>query len=145
MILLLDVNVLVALAWPEHEAHDRVQQWFLRKGRMGWATCPFTQAGFVRIVSNPSFSTHAVTPQEASRLLSANLNHPGHRFWRDEIAFTKAVQPFQARLRGHQQITDAYLLGLAAHLRGKLATLDERIGSLLAKNADWTHLEIIRA
>ena len=140
---LLDVNVLIALFWPDHEAHDRAQQWFARKGRSGWATCPFTQAGFVRILSNPSFSTQAVTPHEAMRLLVANLNHSGHQFWKDEITFADAVQPFQARLKGHQQVADAYLLGLAMHQRGKLATFDKKIGSLLSKNTDWSFLEII--
>lgn len=143
MNLLLDVNVLVALLWPDHEAYDRAQDWFGRKARSGWATCPFTQAGFVRIVSNPAFSTHAVTPQEATRLLVANLNHPGHKFWKDEIAFSDAVQPFRVRLTGHQQVPDAYLLGLAMHQRGKLATFDKKIGALLSKNTQWSYLEVI--
>jgi hypothetical protein len=143
MSLLLDVNVLIALFWPDHEAHDRAQQWFLRKARGGWATCPLTQAGFVRILSNPFFSPHAVTPQEATRVLGTNLQHPGHRFWKDEIAFAEAVKPFQARLKAHQQVPDAYLLGLAMRQKGKLATFDKGIGSLLSKNTDWSHLEII--
>jgi toxin-antitoxin system PIN domain toxin len=143
MKLLLDVNVLVALLWPDHEAYDRAQEWFGRKARSGWATCPFTQAGFVRIVSNPSFSAHAVTPTEATRLLTENLEFPGHTFWKDEITFAEAVQPFQLRLKGHQQVSDAYLLGLAMHQRGKLATFDKKIGALLSKNTDWNYLEVI--
>ena len=77
---LLDANVLIALAWPAHEAHSRVQQWFARNSKQGWATCPLTQAAFVRILSNPAFSPHAVTPQEALNVLSTNLQHPGHQF-----------------------------------------------------------------
>jgi toxin-antitoxin system PIN domain toxin len=144
MTFLLDVNVLIALFWPEHEAHDRALEWFLQKAHKGWATCPLTQSGFVRILSNPFFSAHAVTPQEATRLLDSNLRHPGHRFWKDEITFAESVQPFYAKLKGHRQVTDAYLLGLAVHKRGKLATFDKKIGALLTKNSDWGHLEVVR-
>jgi toxin-antitoxin system PIN domain toxin len=143
MTLLLDVNVLIALFWSDHAAHDSAQEWFARKARTGWATCPFTQAGFVRIISNPSFSSHAVTPQEATRLLVANLNHPGHRFWKDELTLAEGLHRFQSKLKGHQQVGDAYLLGLAVHQRGKLATFDKKIGDLLSKSTDWGYLEVI--
>ena len=67
---LLDVNVLIALLWPAHEFHTVVHRWFTRSARHGWATCPLTEAAFVRIVSNPAFSPDAVTPGEATRLSS---------------------------------------------------------------------------
>jgi toxin-antitoxin system PIN domain toxin len=141
---LLDVNVLVALAWPGHEAHERVQVWFARNANQGWATCPFTQSAFVRIVSNPAFSPRAVSPQEALRTLSINLKHPGHRFWAADIAFGDAVSRFEPRLVGHQQVTDAYLLGLAVHKKGKLATLDRSLGALLdPKSAEQARVELI--
>lgn len=129
--ILLDVNVLVALLWPTHEGHQRAQGWFAQNANSGWATCPLTQAAFVRIVSNPGFSKDAVSPAEAVNLLAANVKHPGHQFWADEIDLVSAVWPFLARLRGHQQVTDAYLLGLARHKRGKLGTMDKTITELL--------------
>jgi toxin-antitoxin system PIN domain toxin len=132
---LLDVNVLVALMWPAHEAHERVQQWFGHKSREGWATCPFTQAGFVRIVTNPAFSPDFVAPQEAVKSLEAHLKNPSHQFWPDEINFTQAVQGFGQRLAGHQQLTDAYLLGLAIHKKGKLATMDRAVLALLPEKS----------
>ncbi len=128
---LLDVNVLIALLWPAHEGHQRAQTWFAQNAAAGWATCPFTQAAFVRIVSNPGFSRDAVTPKEAVNLLSANARHRAHQFWADEIDFVTAVWPFVGRLSGHQQVTDAYLLGLARHKKGKLGTLDRTITELL--------------
>jgi len=131
---LFDVNVLIALMWPAHEGHAQVQQWFSRNAREGWATCPFTQAAFVRIVSNPAFSPDAVTPQEAVKVLSANLKHPFHRFWMDEIDFAQAAARFAERLIGHQQVSDAYLLGLAIHKKGRLATLDRSVLSLLPQS-----------
>jgi uncharacterized protein len=124
---LLDVNVLVALMWPAHVAHGDVQDWFSKHAKRGWATCPFTQAALVRILSNPSFSSDSVTPQQALTVLSANLKHPNHKFWADDLNLVESVEPFRQRLMGHRQITDAYLLGLAMRHKGKLATMDRGI------------------
>jgi uncharacterized protein len=132
---LLDVNVLIAMAWPTHRAHEKVQEWLTRHGREGWATCPLTQTGFVRIVSNPAFSPDALTPGDALALLRANLGHPAHRFWADDVSFVQALEPFAPRLTGHQQVTDAYLLGLAMHKKGKLATMDRAVRTLLPEKS----------
>jgi len=126
---LLDANVLIALAWPEHEAHERVGRWFERHSRLGWATCPFTQLAFVRVLSNPAFSANALTPLNAVAVLAANLKLPGHHFWAASIAVTDALRAVEQRLVGHRQVTDAYLLGLAIQYRGKLATLDAGIAA----------------
>jgi uncharacterized protein len=136
---LLDVNVLIALAWPQHEFHERVGRWFVRHSRAGWATCPFTQAGFVRILSNPAFSADALTPANALRVLEANLNLPGHHFWPDSISVPEALKSiggrFVGHFTGHRQITDGYLIGLAIQHRGKLATLDKGIGAWVSEGA----------
>jgi toxin-antitoxin system PIN domain toxin len=124
---LLDANVLIALAWPEHEFHERVGQWFARHSRDGWATCPFTQSAFVRILSNPAFSADALTPENALRVLESNLSSPTHHFWPDSISVPEALSSIRGRFTGHRQTTDGYLLGLASHHRGKLATLDKGI------------------
>ncbi len=128
---LLDANVLIALAWPTHSAHERVQHWFARNAGQGWATCPFTECAFVRIVSNPAFSPNFLTLPEATRLLALGVKHPTHRFWADDLPAEGAVRHFQGRLVGHNQVTDAYLLGLAMHKKGRLATLDESLATLL--------------
>jgi toxin-antitoxin system PIN domain toxin len=129
-VFLLDANVLVALAWPEHEFHDKVGRWFVRHSRAGWATCPFTQAAFVRVLSNAAFSADALTPANALRVLESNLLLPGHHFWADSISVPEALRRIGSRLTGHRQITDAYLLGLALDHKGRLATLDKGIGVL---------------
>jgi predicted nucleic acid-binding protein len=85
----------------------------------------------VRILSNPAFSPNALTSADALALLQANLGHPAHRFWPDEVSFAHALEPFAQRLTGHQQVTDSYLLGLAMHKRGKLATMDRAVRALL--------------
>ena len=126
---LLDVNVLIALLWPAHESYAKAQRWFARHARQGWATCPITQAAFVRVVSNPAFSPDAPTTQEAAAVLEANLKHPEHQFWADDIGFAESVRTL--KLSGHRQVTDAYLLGLALHKRARFATLDRSLASLL--------------
>lgn len=127
---LLDANVFVALVWPEHISHEPAARWFGRHSRAGWATCPFTEAGFVRIISNPAFSPNSLSPRNALQLLEENLAIPGHVFWPDAISFPSAAYTLLARsFTGHRQTTDLYLLGLAAHHRGKLATLDKGIRS----------------
>jgi uncharacterized protein len=126
---LLDTNVLIALAWPVHEFHDRVGRWFARHSRAGWATCPFTEAAFVRVLSNPAFSANALTVANALLVLESNVNLPHHQFWPDSIPVAGALRNVEC-LTGHRQITDAYLVGLALHRRGKLATFDKGIRAL---------------
>ena len=124
---LLDGNVLVALAWPEHAAHEKAGRWFARHAQRGWASCPITQGALVRVLSNPAFSERALAPSGALQVLVRNLDVPGHRFWSDSIGVGEALERMPAVLTGHRQITDAYLVALAIHNKGKLATLDRGI------------------
>ena len=132
---LLDVNVLIALLWPPHADHPRAQRWFAQNAHQGWATCAMTQAAFVRIVSNPVFSRRVVSPRDALEVLSGSLQHPAHRFWTEDIVVVEALAQFGRRMMGHQQITDAYLLGLAIHKKGRLATFDTSVASLLSEQS----------
>ena len=133
---LLDVNVLIALLWPPHEAHARAHRWFAKNADEGWATCAITQAGFVRIVSNPVFSRRVISPLDALEVLQGSLQHRAHRFWTEDIGLAEAVAVYGQRLSGHQQVTDAYLLGLATHKKGRLATLDAGIELLMPDKRD---------
>jgi toxin-antitoxin system PIN domain toxin len=126
---LLDLNLLVALLWPRHEHHAAAHEWFGGRRESGWATCPLTELGFVRLVSNPAFSRDALPVGDALALLLKNLEHPNHVFWSaDQDA--SSLLPTLSSLRGHQQITDAYLLALAQHHRGLVATFDRDLGDL---------------
>ena len=141
---LLDINLLMALFWTNHEQHKAATSWFGAHVESFWATCPLTQAGFVRVSSNPRVFPEVPTPQKAIELLEVNLHHPKHRFWEDDIPFSQAVAPFAGLLKGHQQLTDAYLLGLAIRRRGILATFDEAIAGLLEPKSQRHHsLEIL--
>jgi uncharacterized protein len=129
---LLDVNVLVALAWPTHVHHDRAHRW-LAANKNGWATCPATQTGFIRVVANPAFSPHALSPREALAQLEAMLGQRGHVFWADDRPFAGSKFVAAERLVGHRQITDAHLLAIALRHNGRLVTFDAGVESLVPK------------
>lgn len=134
MVSLLDVNMLIALAWPSHIHHGRAQTWFSNNAADGWATCPMTECAFIRISSNPKIIPEAVSVREAIALLEQFAALQGHTFWEDDIRFQHEYVP-RGLLVGHRQITDAYLLGLAIHRRGRLVTLDRGLNSLIPTNS----------
>jgi toxin-antitoxin system PIN domain toxin len=141
---LLDVNVLVALAWPTHVLHERVSRWFGQHAQQGWASCPFTQSAFVRLLSNPAFSPAALSVENAASLLKRNLEHPAHHFWAADITLRQALETSGVRLDSHRQITDAYLLGLAFHKKGRLATCDGSLSALLSEGCrEKSRIELI--
>jgi toxin-antitoxin system PIN domain toxin len=143
---LLDVNVLIALAWPSHVHHKVVHHWFRRAAPEGWVTCPMTHCGFVRVSSNPKFIADAVSPREAIALLRQIVARPHHAFWPDDALLTDPDAVPSDLLLGHNQVTDAYLLGLAIRHDGRLATLDQRIAALLPpKSPHKDTLHVIRA
>ncbi|MEX2528465.1 MAG: TA system VapC family ribonuclease toxin [Gemmatimonadota bacterium] len=134
---LLDVNVLVALAWPNHIHHGRALAWFREVREGGWATSPVTESGFVRVSSNVRAIPDARTPQEAMALLRRLRAMAKHTFWPDDVsAATDAADsgnesgPF-ARVVGYRQVTDAHLVALALRHGGKLATFDEGVVALV--------------
>ena len=133
---LLDLNILTALLWPAHEHHDAAHRWFHGRGNARWATCPLTELGFVRIVSNPAFSRDALSPPGAVALLGANLSHPAHEFWTESLPLPAAVKGLESRLQGYRQLTDAYLLALADRRKGVLATFDRGLRTLAADTFD---------
>jgi toxin-antitoxin system PIN domain toxin len=139
---LLDINILTALLWPTHEHHDVAHRWFGSRADAPWATCPLTQLGFVRIVSNPAFSRDALSPTEALALLGGNLAHPAHEFWTDSLEIRVAVKGLEARLQGCGQLADAYLLALAHRRKGVLATFDRGMRTLAAEEFSAS-LEIV--
>jgi toxin-antitoxin system PIN domain toxin len=127
---LVDVNVLIALAHEDHSAHEKVKRWFRGVSGLRWATCPLTEAGFVRVISNPAYQQPALGLAEVLAMLAAFRALPGHQFWAIDFGFEEALTPFAERFFGHQQVTDIYLLALAVRNKGKLVTLDQGFVSL---------------
>ena len=131
---LLDVNLLVALAWPNHVHHAVAHAWFQRNQSNGWATCPVSQAGFVRVSSNKKIIPEARTPREAMRLLQRITELPHHQFWSDDIDFASSSLIATEKLLGFRQVTDAHLLAIALRHEGRLATLDRGLRSIIPRN-----------
>ncbi|MBI4220384.1 MAG: VapC toxin family PIN domain ribonuclease, partial [Chloroflexi bacterium] len=95
-----------------------------------WATCPITQLGFVRIVTNPTFSRDALSTSSAVALLRENVAHPSHEFWAEDLPVPAAIEGMESGIHGYRQVTDAYLLAVASRYGGVLATFDRGLRSL---------------
>lgn len=137
---LLDVNMLLALLWPDDPNNPAAERWFRENHRKGWATCPATQASFVRLSSNRSYTFNALPPSDALSLLERNTKHPTHEFWPENIELADLIAPLRRQIQGHRQIADACLLGLAMKKRARLVTFDKAIASLLPageRKSDW--------
>jgi len=124
---LLDVNALVALAWDSHVHHTAVRAWLATAGRHGWATCPLTESGFVRVSSNPKVLPSAIGVDGARAVLSALRSTEGHRFLVDDVSLSDEDVP---TIPGHRQVTDAHLLTLARRRGIRLVTFDRGVLSL---------------
>ena len=134
MISLPDVNVLIALAWPNHVHHTAAWEWFKAHQEEGWATCSLTEAGFVRVSCNPSVVRHTVTPLDAIAVLERLTKSGSHTFWPLDRSIVHLPASIGARLQGYRQITDAVLLAVAMQRNGQLATLDGGMEGLVAEN-----------
>ncbi|HVV51893.1 MAG TPA: TA system VapC family ribonuclease toxin [Polyangia bacterium] len=128
---LLDVNVLIAMAWPNHVHHEAVLTWLGGPGVVSFATCPVTQSGFIRVSSNGRAIPGARAPREAQALLRQITALPGHTFWSDDVDLTRDPRVAWDRVGGHAQVTDAHLLAVALRHGGRLATLDRGIADLV--------------
>ncbi|MPY80687.1 MAG: type II toxin-antitoxin system VapC family toxin [Actinophytocola sp.] len=138
---LLDVNVLIALAWPNHVHHHAARHWFEASSPDGWATTPVTELGFVRVSSNKKVIPDAATPGAALEVLRSLCALPGHEFWPDD---TRLVDPPFAidRVGTHQQLTDVHLTALATRRKGRLVTFDKGISKALHP-ADQSVVELL--
>jgi toxin-antitoxin system PIN domain toxin len=126
---LLDLNVLIALADVDHVHRDAALRWFdnVRCGDE-WSTCLLTEAGFIRVTANGRAGGYSVS--KATGMLGLLTSHPEHRFWPVLDSWSSLSQPFADRIFGHQQVTDACLLGLAVREDGVLVTMDKAIAHL---------------
>ena len=124
---LLDINALVALAWDSHVHHAAMRAWFTANDSAGWATCPITESGFVRVSSNPIVLPSAIGVDAARGVLSALRAHRGHRFLTDDVSVSDSDVP---SIAGYRQVTDAHLLTLARRSGVRLVTFDSSIRAI---------------
>jgi toxin-antitoxin system PIN domain toxin len=122
---LLDGNVLAALSSDEHEHYQKAHQWFDSLTKYDeWAVCPLTDAGYIRLAANTSTRVGPGSIRRATEVLSEIQKLPGYSFWPIAESWATLTAPFATRISGHQQVTDAFLLGLAIKEDGVLVTFD---------------------
>lgn len=141
---LLDVNVLLAVFDADHVDHTEAQQFVNGELVDGWATCPLTQNGFVRIISQPRYPNSVLAADAVARLAAASA-HASHEFWPDDRSLLDPDVLDRSALLGPRQVTDAYLLALAVHHDGRLVTFDRSVGVRAVVGAGPGHLHVLGA
>jgi toxin-antitoxin system PIN domain toxin len=140
---LLDVNVLIALFDADHIHHDLAHDWFADEGSKAWATCSVTENGFLRVLSNPAYHRADLRLATLVPLLRRFCAHKGHHAWNDSVSLRNRELFDVALIKGHRQLTDVYLMGLAHHMGGRLATFDQTIPVKAVVGAGPDVLQII--
>ena len=126
---LLDVNALIALLSRDHLHHDRMHRWFATHSSKGWATCPITENGAIRIMSQDALGGGRLQPSEVVAALRATAeSHAQHHcFWTDAISLTDDTLLRAEYILGPKLVTDVYLLGLAAKHDARLVSFDRSL------------------
>jgi hypothetical protein len=131
---LLDVNVLIALLDADHSLHARAFDWFAGHARAGWASCPITQNGCVRIMSHPGYPNPLPVGAVMQRLAEATAEAL-HQFWPDDVSLLDERVADPARIHGPRQLTDVYLLALSVRHGGQFVTFDTAVSSEAVRGA----------
>lgn len=139
---LFDVSMLLALFDPGHVHHRLAMTWWRENRAGGWASCPLTQHGFLRIASQPSY-TNPIALSDAIATFKKQIERGGHEFWPDDISILDDVHVDRTRLLGPKQLTDVYLLALAVKHGGRLVTLDRSLYWQAARSASQANLVVI--
>jgi uncharacterized protein len=139
---LLDVNVLLALLDSDHVDHERAGEWLDAEVEAGWASCPVTENGFVRIISQPRYPS-PISPSRAVELLAAAQGGRHHAFWPCDVSLLDPRVVDRSRLHGARQVTDAYLLALAVAHGGRLVTFDRSLSLTTVHGATEDHLTVL--
>jgi uncharacterized protein len=140
---LLDVNLLVALFDPDHVHHELAHDWFADNRADGWATCPMTENGFLRVLSNPAYGGGVTGAARLAEFLASFCSSGHHQFWPDSVSLRDRKVFDLSLVGGHRHLTDVYLLGLARKMNGRLATFDRGIPRKVVIGADPGTLAVI--
>jgi len=126
---LLDVNALIALISPGHVHHERMHLWFEEHSHQGWATCPITENGAIRVLAQSILAVHRDRAFAVLALLkewkASEARH--HRFWTDSVSLTDDSLFRPEYITNPNLVTDAYLLGLAAKHNAKVVSFDRTL------------------
>ena len=130
---LLDVNVLLALAWPNHVHHGAARTWFASAQGSGWQTCGVTESGFIRVSSNVRVTPDARTPAEAALLLHRLCSLAGHEFVADTVSLADSFELLGEIAHSSSVVTDAHLILLAASAGSAFVTFDRQAARMAAR------------
>jgi uncharacterized protein len=136
---LFDVNVLIALLDQAHPHHETASTWLKANIKHGWASCPITQNGCIRIMTQATYPGARPAAQIIARL-RGGLEHSAHAFWPDDVSILDPKIVDGSRVHSARQITDTYLLALALKNNGRLVTFDSGIALSAVKGAAGRHL-----
>jgi len=139
---LLDINVLVALLDLDHAHHRRAKSWLRREAASGWASCPLTENGCVRVMSQSKYPSPLPTGEVIKRLRDAAATSY-HEFWPDDLSILDQTVADDARIHGPKQVTDVYLLALAVKQAGRFVTFDGSVPLSAVLRAKEEHLALI--
>jgi toxin-antitoxin system PIN domain toxin len=139
---LLDVNVLIALLDAAHVHHLRARTWLTANIEQGWASCPITQNGCVRIISQSAYPK-AVSTAQAIELLRGATRTDHHTFWADQVSILDDTAVIANRIHGPRQLTDLYSLALAVRQSGRFVTFDGSIAVSAVRGAGATHCVVL--
>lgn len=131
---LLDVNALLALAWPNHVHHNAARTWFADSASAGWATCSVTESGFIRVSSNVRVTPDARTPSEAALLLNRICSLAGHEFIVDSVSLATAHSLIGEMAHVSSDVTDAHLILLAREVSATFVTFDRKAAEIATRN-----------
>ena len=133
---------MLALLDSDHVDHRVARTWLQDHAEWGWASCAITEIGFVRIIGQPRYPS-PVRPAEAVERLGRATRTEMHEFWPCSVSPLDAAAIDPHRLHGPRQVTDAYLLALAVHHNGRLATFDKSVPLSAVSGATDEHLTLI--
>jgi toxin-antitoxin system PIN domain toxin len=139
---LLDVNMLIALAWDDHVHHQAAHAWFSTCAQIGFATCNVTQSGFIRVSLNPKVVRCGMNTTDAIAKLKSITSQPKHKFWEDGPV--QIESELWQTVTGHGEVTDMNLLLIAQRHGGRLATFEGAIRNRIPSK-DRLHVEVIPA
>jgi toxin-antitoxin system PIN domain toxin len=140
---LLDINVLVALFDPDHVHHELAHDWFADHHSAGWASCPLTENGLIRVLANPRYGSPNASLRGVREAVRRFFASDEHEFWPDDVSIADDALFNVTAMAGHRQITDVYLLGLATRRKGHLVTFDRSIPLKAVIGADRESLTLI--
>ena len=139
---LLDVNVLIALLDSRHASHGRAREWFAAEAPRGWASCPITQNGCIRVMAHSSYPNSVPVRAVVERLAEATAGS-FHAFWPDALTLLDPAIADASRIHGPRQITDLYLLALAVRNNGRFVSFDQAIAIEAIRGAQPAHLVLL--